>query len=153
MRDVPHSIIKTSTAAHSWLYRGLVGAAGSAGLLQIRLEGMSRIVTNSIPSAANSFSAGGLVGTAEFAVLPQVGPSITAALVLAAQAPALAALWRNPAPAAFCDAVVQVGGCGAQLQAVWRRQTPAFDLLLAHGVGLFWKRHVSAESICDTVIN
>jgi hypothetical protein len=40
-------------------------------------------------------------------VLPQVGPGATAALVLAAQAPALAALWRKPAPAAFCNAVVQ----------------------------------------------
>ena len=41
-------------------------------------------------------------------MLPQVGPGATAALVLAAQAPNLAALWRKPAPAAFCDAVVQV---------------------------------------------
>ena len=41
-------------------------------------------------------------------MLPQVGPGTTAALVLAAQAPALATLWREPAPAAFCDTVVQV---------------------------------------------
>ena len=40
-------------------------------------------------------------------MLPQVGPGATAALVLAAQAPMLAALWRKPTPTAFCDAVVQ----------------------------------------------
>lgn len=48
------------------------------------------------------------MGAAEFAVLPAVGPAVTAVAVLAAQVPALAALWQNPAPAAIVDAVVQV---------------------------------------------
>ncbi len=45
------------------------------------------------------------MGVANFAVLPAVRPGATAALVLAAQAPALVALWRRPAPGAFCHAV------------------------------------------------
>lgn len=45
------------------------------------------------------------MGAGEFSVLPAVRPGVSAALVLWGQLPALAALWRKPAPAAFRDAV------------------------------------------------
>ena len=58
-------------------------------------------------------------------MLPQVGPGATAVLVLTAQAPVLAALWRKPAPAAFFDAVVQARcwPSACQLSGHWSMHT------------------------------
>jgi len=55
---------------------------------------------------------GGLVGAADFAVLPAVSAGAAAALVLAAMAPALVRLWRRPRPAEFADAAAYACLCG-----------------------------------------
>lgn len=59
--------------------------------------------------------AGGLVGAAEFSVLPNVGSLATAALTLAAMLPCLVAVWRQPAPAAFPSAVFYCTFCSFML--------------------------------------
>jgi alpha-1,3-glucosyltransferase len=54
---------------------------------------------------------GGLVGIADFAVLPAVGPGTTLALVLAAMAPCLLRLWQEPRPASFLQAAAYACMC------------------------------------------
>ena len=51
------------------------------------------------------------MGAADFAVLPNVSAGATAALVLAAMAPALVRVWRRPLPAEFGDAAAYVCLC------------------------------------------
>jgi alpha-1,3-glucosyltransferase len=63
-----------------------------------------------LPNRANM--SGGLVGIAEFSVLPQVGPKAAAAVTLAAMLPALVALWRRPCYGRFCAAVAHGMLCG-----------------------------------------
>ena len=58
---------------------------------------------------------GGLVGVAQFAVLPQVGSGATAALALAAMAPCLLAVWRRPAPERFPAAALYCTMCSFML--------------------------------------
>eukprot|EP00887_Chlorella_sp_A99_P001593 scaffold8.g1593.t1 len=58
---------------------------------------------------------GGLVGTAQFAVLPQIGSAATAAATLAAMLPCLVAVWRRPAPEAFPAAVLYTTTCSFML--------------------------------------
>ena len=55
--------------------------------------------------------AGGLVGVADFALLPQIQPSHTAIIVLAAMAPALVRAWRCPKPSEFLDAAAYACLC------------------------------------------
>jgi alpha-1,3-glucosyltransferase len=78
--------------------------------------GLSRLRGSPARSAATANMAGGLVGVAEFAVLPQVGPRAAAAVTLVAMLPALVALWRAPpgAPARrrFAPAVAHGLLCG-----------------------------------------
>jgi alpha-1,3-glucosyltransferase len=69
-----------------------------------------------LPKTANM--SGGIVGVAEFAVLPQVGPRATAVVTLVAMLPALLALWRGrpraqqPRPQLFTAAVAHCLLCG-----------------------------------------
>ena len=56
--------------------------------------GLARLGLAPPPPAGHM--AGGVVGVARFAALPQVGPKASAAAVLLALAPSLAALWRAP---------------------------------------------------------
>ncbi|KAF8065603.1 dolichyl pyrophosphate alpha-1 [Scenedesmus sp. PABB004] len=66
------------------------------------------------PAAAANM-AGGVVGVASFAVLPDVGPRACAALVAAALAPALVALWRaapRDARAMLAPALAYANLCG-----------------------------------------
>ncbi|PRW44369.1 putative dolichyl pyrophosphate Glc1Man9 c2 alpha-1,3-glucosyltransferase [Chlorella sorokiniana] len=58
---------------------------------------------------------GGLVGVAEFAVLPQIGSGATALWTLAAMAPCLLRLWRRPEPRAFPAAVLYCTLCSFML--------------------------------------
>ncbi|KAL4420176.1 hypothetical protein ABPG77_008312 [Micractinium sp. CCAP 211/92] len=58
---------------------------------------------------------GGLVGVAEFAVLPQIGSGATALWTLAAMAPCLARLWRRPDPQTFPAAVLYCTMCSFML--------------------------------------
>ena len=51
------------------------------------------------------------MGAADFAVLPNVSAGATAALVLAAMAPALIRLWRRPLPSEFGDAAAYACLC------------------------------------------
>ena len=51
------------------------------------------------------------MGVSSFAVLPDVGPAATLALVLAALAPCLARLWRAPDPAGFVHAASYAAMC------------------------------------------
>jgi len=56
-------------------------------------------------------SAGGLVGVSSFALLPDVGPAATLALVVLTQLPCLIRLWRAPSPAGFVHAVSFAAMC------------------------------------------
>lgn len=58
---------------------------------------------------------GGLVGVAQFAVLPQVRSGATAALALLAMAPCLVAVWRQPAPERFPSAALYCTMCSFML--------------------------------------
>ena len=51
------------------------------------------------------------MGVTSFAVLPDVGPAATLALVLAALAPCLVRLWRAPDPAGFVHAASYAAMC------------------------------------------
>ncbi|KAK9812681.1 hypothetical protein WJX72_001802 [[Myrmecia] bisecta] len=54
---------------------------------------------------------GGLVGVAEFAVLPQVSPPATLCCVLASMLPCLLHLWRQPHPHNFLNAICTASLC------------------------------------------
>lgn len=55
------------------------------------------------------------MGEGEFAVLPSVGSGVTALAVLAAQAPALVATWRDPRPDRFPAGVLYATMCSFML--------------------------------------
>ena len=61
------------------------------------------------------------MGVSSFAVLPDVGPAATLALVLAALAPCLVRLWRAPDPAGFVHAASYAAMCRYSV----RRSLPA----------------------------
>ena len=61
---------------------------------------------------AGGHLSGGLVGVATFGVLPQVGPSATLAVTLAAMAPCLRRTWVDPDPKRILSDVAFVNLCG-----------------------------------------
>ncbi len=71
--------------------------------------------TPKLATHTHSCCAGGLVGVAEFAALPNVGSGPTMAAVLLAMAPCLAATWRDPRPARFPAAVLYATMCSFML--------------------------------------
>ena len=73
------------------------------------------LATLSSPKGAVHPLAGGLVGVADFAVLPQIGSGACALAALAALAPCLLAVWRDPRPERFPDAVLYATMCSFML--------------------------------------
>ncbi|KAI3428699.1 hypothetical protein D9Q98_007523 [Chlorella vulgaris] len=67
-----------------------------------------------VKSSAASMT-GGLVGVAEFAVLPQVGSAATALWTLIAMSPCLLRIWKRPEPKDFPAAVLYCTFCSFML--------------------------------------
>lgn len=56
--------------------------------------------------------AGGVVGVAKFAVLPQISPLMTLACMLFSMAPCLWSTWKNPRPSSILEDLAYVNLCG-----------------------------------------
>ena len=101
--------------------RSAAGAAGTAAAAAAAVASLGGTNDQSSPllplpllpktPKAASMS-GGLVGVAEFALLPQAGPRAAAAATLLSMLPSLAALWRRPDPRRFAAAVAHGCLCG-----------------------------------------